>query len=170
MDIRTASPDDADGIAAVHVRSWQAAYADILDPAWLAALSVEHRARGWRAALADPASRTAVTQHGGQITGFVSLGACRDAGAPASQGEVMALYAAPEVWGQGHGLALLDHALALLQADGFRAVSLWVLAGNQRALRFYMAAGFQPIAGSEKVFALGGRQVAEVACLRPLPG
>jgi len=170
MHVRTALPADADGIAAVHIGSWQSAYADILDPAWLATLSVASRATGWRKVLADPAARVAVAEQTGQVTGFVSHGPCREAGAPPSRGEIMALYAAPAVWGQGHGRALLAHALAQLQADGFQSVWLWVLAGNQRAIRFYEAAGFQRVAGSETALALGGRQVDEVAYLRPLPG
>jgi hypothetical protein len=45
---------------------------------------------------------------------------------------------------------------------GFSEVTLWVLSGNARGLRFYEAAGFRREAGSEKHFEQGGAQVEEV--------
>jgi len=41
-------------------------------------------------------------------------------------------------------------------------VSLWAIAGNERAIQFYLAAGFQPEPQSIKEFMLGGVQLQEV--------
>ena len=43
-----------------------------------------------------------------------------------------------------------------------RSVSLWVIDRNERARRFYCAAGFNVEAESEKEFELGGAKLREV--------
>ena len=45
--VRPVTVDDAWGLAAVHVASWQWAYAGLLPAGQLAALSVEDRAARW---------------------------------------------------------------------------------------------------------------------------
>ena len=47
-------------------------------------------------------------------------------------------------------------------AQGYKTVSLWVIAGNERAIQFYLAAGFKPEPQSVKQFTLGGVQLHEV--------
>ena len=167
MELAPAVPEDALPIARVHVRSWQAAYASLLDPTWLAALSVAERAERWARILANRESEVFVSRQDQRVTGFVSLGPSRDPGAAATQGEIWSLYAAPEVWGSGTGRALLGHALQHLQASGFQSASLWVLSGNERGIRFYERCGFSRVPGSENSFELGGRQVQEAAYRRP---
>jgi hypothetical protein len=44
--VRPATPDDADAIASVHVRSWQAAYRGIVPDAMLDALSIQRGPAG----------------------------------------------------------------------------------------------------------------------------
>lgn len=47
MIVRPATVDDARGVAEVHVASWQAAYAGLIDQATLDALSVDAREAMW---------------------------------------------------------------------------------------------------------------------------
>jgi len=166
MEISHAVTDDAHAIARVHIGSWQAAYAHIVDPEWLAALSVDDRTSRWQRILASRRSTTLVARREGHVIGFVSYGACRDPGAPEDQGEIWALYASPEVWGQGVGLALTMRSLGDLERAGFKSTSLWVLEENRRGLDFYRSCGFRPVAGSHKEIELGGRVVTEIAMLR----
>ncbi|GAA0751865.1 GNAT family N-acetyltransferase [Ideonella azotifigens] len=171
MQIDHPTEVDAQGIATAHVRSWQPAYAAILPPAFLAELSIEQRSERWRGILARQDSNTRVMRdEAGQVLGFVSHGPCRDEGSPPTRGEIWALYALPSAWGQGVGRALLQRALSELLAQGRDSVSLWVLSGNQRGIRFYRAAGFAEVPGSAKLLELGGRMVEEVQMLRPLFG
>ena len=163
MQLTPATVADAQEIAAAQVASWQAAYASIFDTAWLAELSVEARAKRWHAIIEAKESHTVVSRHEGHVSGFVSFGKCRDDGAAAERGEVFALYVDPKWWGRGCGRTLLSHAVARLRADGFTSASLWVLTANQRGIKFYEACGFERVAGSEKLFDLGGRRVEEVA-------
>ena len=166
MEIAPAVVGDAQDIASVHVRSWQSAYVEILDTEWLAALSIEARARRWEEIIGANESQTFVTRHEGRVTGFISFGKCRDEGATAAEGEIWALYTAPEVWGQGTGHALLEHAASELRAAGFKSMLLWVLSANHRGVKFYEGRGFKRVTGSEKEFELGGRHVEEVAYVR----
>jgi ribosomal protein S18 acetylase RimI-like enzyme len=166
MKISAAVLEDAQAIARVHIRSWQAAYGDILEPSWLAALSVEERAVRWRQILSAAESPAAVSRQDGEVTGFVSFGRCRDEGAAASQGEILALYVAPAYWGRGTGQALLAHAASQLQVAACQSISLWVLSANLRGRKFYESCGFARISGSEKHFELGGREVEECAYRR----
>jgi ribosomal protein S18 acetylase RimI-like enzyme len=162
MEIRVASSDDCRSIAEVHVASWQAAYAGILDSAFLAGLSIERREESWRQVLAAAESELLVGLVESSVLGFASFGPSRDADAPPRRGEVWALYVDPRAWSTGAGRQLWHAAHARLQSQGFMSTSLWVLERNVRALSFYSAAGFTMEAGSEKEFELGGTKVREV--------
>lgn len=165
MHIAAAITEDATELATVHVRSWQAAYAGILDAAFLDSLSIDQRAEQWRGILQQQASRTLVARQPEGMAGFVSFGHWRDEAEALDHGEVWALYAGPEAWGKGVGRRLLEAAVGALRAEGRHTVSLWVLSRNERAIRFYQAFGFRPVEGSAKAFELGGARVEEV-CLR----
>lgn len=57
-------------------------------------------------------------------------------------GEVAAIYVDPDHWRSGIGAALMNDALTSLAAG--RRVIAWCFAGNDRALAFYRAFGFEP--------------------------
>jgi RimJ/RimL family protein N-acetyltransferase len=57
-----------------------------------------------------------------------------------------------------------------MAARGAARITLWVLAGNQRAIRFYCAAGFRPEAASTRTLAVGGVQVQEIRYVLRDPG
>lgn len=65
-------------------------------------------------------------------------------------GEIFALYVLREERGKGIGCRLLEAALERL--NGHERVCLWVVKGNERAIRFYRKHGFQPD-GAEKLAA-----------------
>ena len=164
MKIVPATAQHASAIAALHVRAWQAAYAHILAPEFLASLSVDERAATWQEILQASASQTHVAVgDDASMQGFISHGPDRDEPDAPAQGEVWALNVAPERWAQGVGRALLRHALHELRALGRVEVSLWVLAGNQRAIRFYESQGFARMPRGARSFELGGREVEELA-------
>jgi ribosomal protein S18 acetylase RimI-like enzyme len=72
------------------------------------------------------------------VVGFASVGPSRD---ERDIGELYAIYVDPEDWSQGAGGALLEHAEQRLARD-FDEATLWVLAANLRARRFYEKAGW----------------------------
>ena len=83
-------------------------------------------------------------------------GRCRDADRTGpGQGEVYAIYVLPEWWGRGAGRLLMAHVVRALAEAGQDDITLWVLEGNQRARRFYEAAGFR-LDGARQELDLGG--------------
>lgn len=139
--VRPAAPPDADAIASIHTRAWQAAFRGLVPDSLLDNLSMERRALAWRGRLNRPDASTWVVERSGPVLGFASAGAARDT-ETAATGELYALYVEPAAVGTGLGRALLERALAGLRADGHAATVLWVLPGNARAIAFYERAGF----------------------------
>ena len=144
MRIREAEPKDAEAIAEVHVRSWQAAYRGQLADEYLDGLSVEERLDQHSRSLEQPPAewRTWVAQDGPDVAGFAVTGPSQDADATERTGEVYAIYLEPDRVGTGAGRELFEHAVGDLRDRGFDAVTLWVLETNERARRFYEVAGW----------------------------
>ncbi len=162
MEVTSARREDARAIAVIHVTSWRAAYASLLPADYLAAMSVEDRAESWAGILETSASRTLVARQDGEVLGFVCVGHCRDQDVAAGRGEVWALYVAPSAWSAGVGWALWEAGRVLMLHRGFGAVSLWVLAGNARGIRFYESIGFRRDIGPAQTFERAGVKLSEV--------
>jgi ribosomal protein S18 acetylase RimI-like enzyme len=142
-------------IAAVHVRTWQAAYAHVFGGERLAAIDLAARAELWRRRLAEPErphEAVLVAEDDGSVIGFASCGDSRDA---TGEGELYAIYALPEAWGSGAGPALMAAALEELRQCGFATASLWVLEDNPRARRFYEREGWSSDGGRREDEFLG---------------
>jgi GNAT superfamily N-acetyltransferase len=157
--IRPGTPDDAEGVARVHVETWQAAYAHALPSEKLQALSMtdavqRHRSR-------PPGL---VADSGGEILGFVDVGASRD---PGTDGELFAIYVHPEHWGTGVGRALIEAGEAELRKLGHQDAILWVLDDNPRARRFYELAGWSAD-GAARDIHIFGFDVSEVRYAKSL--
>src|SRR5438045_2107708 len=128
MFLRPAEPGDADGVARVHVRSWQVGYRDLLPEDYLQGLRPEERARRYNFASTDPLHpATTAAIEAGQICGFATSGPARDADAK-DCGELWALYVDPAQWGRGIGRALVSAARARLVDLGLQHAVLWVMA------------------------------------------
>jgi hypothetical protein len=96
MQIRTASPVDAEAITDVHIASMREAYRDLLPAEELARIDPRDRADRWCDHLAGGSSITLLAEVDGRPVGFVSFGACRDEDvSPEAVGEVMAIYVRP---------------------------------------------------------------------------
>jgi GNAT superfamily N-acetyltransferase len=161
-DIRPAKTGDADAIAGVHVRSWQAAYVGVVPQAILDGLSVERRAAQWRDVIEhDGDERVWVVDEGGQVRGFASIGPARDDDLPPGSGELYAIYLEPEAWGTGIGRALFEAAVDDLRGRRSGPLVLWVLTDNPRARRFYEAAGWAHD-GTTRMLDFDGTPIEEV--------
>jgi GNAT superfamily N-acetyltransferase len=151
--VREARPDDAAGVAAVHVRSWQAAYRGLLPDDYLDALRPEDRMARYTFGATDPdVPTTVVAVDEGLICGFATTGPARSDDSD-DTGELLALYVGPDHWGLGVGRSLMADARARLSRRGFSDALLWVLVGNARAERFYRIDGWRRD---------GGRRTEEV--------
>jgi ribosomal protein S18 acetylase RimI-like enzyme len=125
--IRRATRDDAAGIAAVEVRTFRHAYAEILEPGFLADLDPVRRAGEWRDTLARADRVVWVAESEGRVVGYASI---RD-------GELRTLYVDPVAQGAGVGTRLLA------EAEAAGACELEVFDANGHGRRFYESRGWR---------------------------
>ena len=162
IEIRDGQVDDADDVASIHVRSWQAAYRGLIDQDLLDALSIPDRAASWRHFVAEPLPTglgILVAVRDGAILGWASFGSGRDDDS-AADGEVYGIYADPDAWSTGVGRALLTAAEERIAEAGHPRAYLWVLDGNDRADAFYARQGWE-LDGATKVEERPGMRLQE---------
>jgi GntR family transcriptional regulator len=142
--LRPATAADAAGLAEVFIAAWQDAYQSVVDAKILESLEQETIA-GWLGADLSSSGTTVVAEApGGTIVGFIRFGEDPEG---SGNGYVHSLYVHPRAGGRGTGRRLLEHAVAALERAGRPTVALWVFEANERARRFYAAAGFTPDGG-----------------------
>jgi ribosomal protein S18 acetylase RimI-like enzyme len=162
VNIRPAIAADAHAIASVHVRSWQAAYRDIVPDAYLDSLETEKREQICRESIRRGTPEMWVVEVDSRVVGWSAFGASRDPDAPPQTGELEAIYVLREYWMTGTGWALWLATRRRLIERGFLTATLWALADNTRATRFYAAAGFTLDPQSETEITYGGKALKKV--------
>jgi GNAT superfamily N-acetyltransferase len=148
--VRPAQVTDAEPLVRCHLACWQETYTGLVpQPALEKALAARgERTERWRGILRDSAG-TFLAEHQDEVVGFASVGRAPEEDL-AELPLLHALYVRQAQWGTGLGHRLLTTAL------GDQPASLWVLATNARARRFYAAHGFEPD-GRERVNAVFDR-------------
>ncbi|MDJ0391419.1 GNAT family N-acetyltransferase [Roseomonas sp. E05] len=132
--IREGRAEDAPWLAAIHRRARQAAMPGLRE------VHDEADVAGWIATTLMRAHRVMVAEQGGMPVGYIGFG--RDA----RHGPmVLHLYLAPDHRGQGIGALLLKAAADALGPQ----LSLYCIARNAGALRFYRRQGFRVVACSD---------------------
>ncbi len=161
MLIRPASPADIPAIARIHVDSWRATYRGIVPDAVLDELSyAEHEQRWQLRVQPDAEAITLVAEEGdGAILGFV-IGGKERIGDPLYDAELYAIYLDPAHLRHGTGTQLTRALARALQAKGFHALLVWVLAANP-ARHFYAALGAEFV--REATITIGGAHLPEYA-------
>lgn len=142
------SEAEIEGKGYVHYRSWHETYPGLVDAGYMEGITLEKCtaiAHRWP-------DNILVAKDGERVIGFVGWGASRDEALP-GHGEVFAIYVLAEYHGKKVGYALMNAALERLSA--YPKIAVWVLKGNDRAIRFYERYGFRFDGGSAQV-TLGG--------------
>ena len=130
------TPADTEGKAYVHWKAWQETYAGLVDPGYLEGLTLEkcgEIARRWP-------DNLLVAKAAGRVVGFAGFGPCMDPDSP-NCGEVYSLYVLREFQNRKIGYALMNAAVEKLK--DYRKIVVWVLRGNEKAIRFYERYGFR---------------------------
>ena len=138
--VRDARPPDADEIGRVHIQVWREAYAGLMPAEYLAALDPQASAARWAQVLSQPAEgvrRLVGVSPAGEVMAIAAAGPSRDDDAP-TPWELWAI----NVLAAHHGTGIADLLMGHLVGTG--PASLWVLRGNERAMRFYARHGFHP--------------------------
>lgn len=156
--VRTATPADADDLAAAHTEGWRVGYRGLMPDEFLDAPEfAEQRLARWRMWTWrdwSAGSELFVAVLDDRPVGFGHCGAARvqpecDQATPSgtafstTTGEVYAFYLHPDAWGSGAALALMRACEQSLRDHGFADAVLWVLRDNPRARGFYEKAGWR---------------------------
>lgn len=143
---RPARIDDAPQLAQIHLQTWQAAYRDVLSERYLVGLSagVARRTEVLGEAIASGTLSIWIAKLGQTLVAWASFGSSRDADASPETGELRAINLLPDVWSRGIGRQLWLQVRQQLINAGYDSTTVWVIQGNQRALRFYETMGFTP--------------------------
>lgn len=145
--VRPAEPRDAAAIAAVKRESWRAAYPGVVGPALLDHLDIAPPISQWAHAIRWPVSRRHRTLVAGEPGQVLGVAVTRPSADDDGVGQVDLVYLHPAAWGLGLGRALFAGANDELRRAGFRQAILWVIDGNERAMRFYERAGWRDDGG-----------------------
>ena len=157
--IRPATVDDAERLAEIHIQSWQAAYAGLLEADYLDGLSGQHeeRAGQWRDWLAiDSRQRLVlVATDGDTVVGFAHAGPAGDKDLDARHtAELYAMYLDPGHYRRGFGSELMTAVFEELRNRAAAGARLWVMTDNAPARAFYERHGWEPD-GKESDLCLG---------------
>ncbi len=145
VSIRECQPADAEAVERLRIAAWQVAYRGMIPDTFLDALPVDAERRRQHIAGRTADDVEHIAEYDGEVAGWLRGGPCRDPDRPQCwQGEIFACYVAPPWWGRGVGGLLMTHAIGALAAAGRTDLTLWVLAANLRARRFYEGHGFRP--------------------------
>jgi ribosomal protein S18 acetylase RimI-like enzyme len=137
--VRTAAGDDLDAVLEIGHRTWPGTFEPIAGPEYVEM----GLAKWWTPDAAIPAiraGRTLVAEVGGEVVGMAVYGT-HDADLV-----LWKLYVLPEHHGRGVGRRLLAAVLARAAELGHPSLSVSVVEGNDRALRFYARHGFREVA------------------------
>lgn len=140
--LSTATADDAEAIAALHVAVWRLTYHDLAPAEAVATLDFDRRIGQWQRRLAvdHGENPVLVARSEGIIVGFVA-GTLSAAAVFEGRAEISHLYVGRETQGQGLGRLLLETMRSRLFGKGATGVGLGVVDGNDAAVGFYRALG-----------------------------
>lgn len=166
IEIRPATEEDIPAIARIHVPAKQKAYASAVDQDYLQNKTFEEYEGVWTHYMtAGDATQYLALIHN-QPVGVISFGRLRTP--PPGTSRIRPLYAAeifgihvhPDYWKQGVGKALLQKAVEDLKNQKLRSLCLWVIKGNENAIKFYDHMGGQRI--GKRMIEIGPSRVKEI--------
>lgn len=161
VTIREARPEDAAGLARVHVASWRSTYPGLIPTPFLVGMSEKAAAARWHAIVQNrgPGRGAFVALEAGAIVGFGTYGA-RRVPVDGFQGEFYALYLLDEVQGRGIGRGLMAAMADRFLAVDVATAAVWCLRDNP-ARWFYERMGGSRVAERQIDFA--GTKLTEIA-------
>lgn len=162
MQILPANLEDARAVAEIHVATWRDAYTGIVPTEHFATKTVESREAMWRETITKGSPKLYVAKISEVVVGWVSFGASRNKGATKHDAEIWAIYVASSHWSKGVGKALWLKARSLVEDQGYKRISVWVLADNNRAIQFYHKIGFSKKPIAEKEVVMSGKTLKEL--------
>lgn len=153
------SPADREGRAFVHYMAWKETYAGLMPESVLTAHTLERCREAGRRSNSQNTFVALDRANGDRVVGFATLSPSARAFVSVPEaGEIVALYVLKEFQGKGLGRQLLESCLAWLPQP---RVALFVLKGNEKAIRFYEHMGFR-LNGHTVEAQLSGEKITEL--------
>lgn len=157
--IRLAKLEDVFTMSRIHALTWKKAYTGLIPQDYLDKIREDRWVKPFTEALSNNLHEAAIISNGSEDTGCICFGKSRDD--EIGYGEVISLYVLPEYWSNRQGYELMNFALKRLKEQGFENCHLWVLEGNNRAIRFYERYGFTKD-DKARIIKIGGIDLAEI--------
>jgi ribosomal protein S18 acetylase RimI-like enzyme len=156
LSIHRATPDDAELIARIGARTFEASFGADNRPEDMERYLSQNFSKVYISdQLADPSSIFLLAHKEGKTVGYLML---RTGKKPISVTgnkpvELVRLYIEEEITGKGYGSALMNACLEEAKKNGYRTIWLGVWEKNLRAIGFYEKWGFTKV--GKKEFVLG---------------
>lgn len=167
--VRAAVPLDAESIAGVQLRAWQAGAGAGVPAKVLDALDVQDVHFAWATAIASPPSprhRVLVAVAAGTVVGFAATTPAGDPDSePEHEGEIAVLQVDPSHRVAGHGSRLLSACIDGLRDEGCDVAYHWISAADLASRSFFVGAGWAAD-GAQRELGLHGDGSTTVGQLR----
>ena len=167
VDLRKATIDDAERMAAIGARSFSETFGHFYTPEDLALFLENHTPETWRKDLSDPECAVCVGEADGEAVAYAKLlppDVPLQITAPAI--EIRQFYVLGGWHGTGLAQRLMDWAIEEARNRGAQEIYLSVFTNNVRAQRFYAQFGFQEV--GRQTFMVGTQADEDIVMRRPL--
>ena len=146
LEIRDATPRDAEAIAEINAAGWRTAYRGLVPDEKIQGIPERAWAREIAGNLSQPADGhlSLVAVEDGRVVGSCFLLRKARDGDLDDASELVAIYVHPEHWRRGVGASLITEALRRAPEWGTSEIALWTLVGNEAAIAFYERFGWSP--------------------------
>jgi ribosomal protein S18 acetylase RimI-like enzyme len=140
MHLRSAEIKDLPAIANLFLRCWTISYASVLSESARSAFDLESAKDLWRTSIENPGDKqTLLMVENEDVVAVFRIGSDKD---DPTQGHLFSLYVDPDFAGRGYGKFALLESIKRSKSAGFKAMTLWVFAENERANSLYLKHGF----------------------------
>ena len=140
MHLKSAEIDDLPVIANLFLRCWTISYASVLSESARLTFDFESAKELWRTSIETPGDKqTLLVLEDEEVVAVFRIGSDKD---EPTNGHLFSLYVDPDFAGRGYGKFALLESITRSKAAGFKAMTLWVFAGNERANSLYLKNGF----------------------------
>ena len=141
IDIRLAKPVDVIDMAEVHMRSWDAAYQNIIPAEYIREKNAGRRAL-YQRVITEDNTFAYVIRHKDQTIGVIKVAPAQDEDMDDSVYELHYFYLHPDFFRKGIGSQAMDFAFDISRGLNKQCMVVWVLAKNVNAIGFYKKCGF----------------------------
>jgi len=142
VNIRLAVPSDASDIAEILMRSWEAAYGNIIPTDFIEKKNAM-RAEQFKRAITEENNTYYILQKDDKTAGYMRVVNVLSDNVFASEiSDLEQIYLHPDYYRQGIGTRAMDFAYNTALSSGKTVMIVWVLAENTAAIKFYKKCGF----------------------------